>query len=201
MQLLVDFFPLLLFFITYLYSLDIYLAMKVLMVAMPIAFAIKWWLTGKFDKMMFGSIIALFIFGSAALLLKDPVYLYWKPTVFYWVMALVLLGSQFIGKKPLVARMFAEIGEVPDQRWRQLNIVWVLFFILSGVLNVYVFKNFSEPTWVKFKVFGFTALTFIFIVVQMMWLSKYLKQPDSEEAVEPEATSQAKSADDTAESE
>ena len=61
-----------------------------------------------------------------------------------------------------------------------LNIAWVLFFAAAGVLNLYVAYNFSEAFWVKFKVFGFTGITFAFIIIQMIWLMKYLKNEADE---------------------
>ena len=179
MQFLVDFFPLLMFLGTYLAYEDIFLALKVLMVAMPIAFIIKWRLTREIDKMLLGSTLLLLVMGGATLIFRNPMFLYWKPTAFYWVAALVFLGSQFLGEKPMVHRLFASIGRMPQAKWHQLNIAWVIFFVLSGFLNLYVAFNFDEAFWVKFKVLGFTGITFVFIVVQMVWLMRHLEQVDS----------------------
>ena len=179
MQFLVDFFPLLLFLGTYLAYEDIFLALKVLMVAMPVAFFIKWKLTREMDKMLLGSTVVLLILGSATLLFRNPTFLYWKPTAFYWLAAAVFLASEFVGEKSVVQRMFAAIGTMPARQWRQLNYAWVIFFVIAGFLNLYVAFNFSEAFWVKFKVLGFTALTLVFIVVQMVWLMRHLEQVDA----------------------
>ena len=45
------------------------------------------------------------VFGGMTLYFHSPLFVKWKPTVIFWVMALVFLGSQFIGKKPLLQRM------------------------------------------------------------------------------------------------
>ena len=181
MQLLVDFLPLLLFLGTYLKTGDIYTALPVLMVAMPIAFLIKWALTKKIDKMLLGSTILLLVMGAATLVLKNPSFLYWKPTVFYWAAAIVFLGSQFIGETVVVKRLFGTIGDMPKEQWTKLNLAWVLFWALSGLLNLYVAFNFSEEFWVKFKVFGFTAITFVFILLQMAWLYRVMDLKDPQE--------------------
>ena len=179
MQLLVDFFPLLLFLGTYVYSDDLYLALQVLMVAMPIAFVIKWRITGQIDKMLLGSTVLLLVMGSATLIFRNPMFLYWKPTAFYWAAAIVFLGSQFIGEKPIAQRLFHSIGEMPTIQWQKLNAAWVIFFVAGGFLNLYVAFNFSESFWVKFKVFGFTGITFVFILIQVIWLAQNVKQTDS----------------------
>ena len=99
MQILVDFFPLLLFLGAYLYSDDIFVALQILMIAMPVSFLIKWWITRKIDKMLLGSTVVLLIMGSATLVFRNPVFLYWKPTVFYWIAAIAFLASQFVGER------------------------------------------------------------------------------------------------------
>ena len=150
------------------------------MVAMPLSFLIKWWITGKIDKMLLGSTVILLVMGSVTLLYRDPVFLYWKPTVFYWLASIAFLLSQFIGEKTIAQRLFHALGELEPQQWQKLNIAWVLFFAASGFLNLYVAYNFPEDFWVKFKVFGFTAITFVFILAQVFWLTRMMKEIEPE---------------------
>lgn len=182
MQILVDFFPLLAFFGAYLYSSDIFIALQVLMVAMPVSFILKWWITRKVDKMLLGSTIVLLVMGSITLFYRDPVFLYWKPTVFYWAVAIAFLASQFFGEKLIVQRLFESLGELLPAQWRKLNYSWILFFTASGFLNLYIAYNYSEKFWVNFKVFGFTAISFVFILIQMVWLTRSMKDKKSEQA-------------------
>ena len=174
MQLLVDFIPLLLFLGTYLRTDSIFDALLVLMIAMPAAFLIKWRLTRKIDKMLLGSTVLLLVFGSATLLFRNPLFLYWKPTAFYWLAAAVFLGSQYVGDKTIVERIFASVGEMATDHWGRLNVAWVVFFVLSGILNLYVAFNYSEKFWVKFKVFGLMALTFVFMIGQTFWIASLI---------------------------
>ena len=183
---MVDFFPLLVFFGFYVKA-GIYPALQALMVAMPIAFLIKWKLTGEIDKMLLGSTVLLLVFGAITLAFKNPLFLYWKPTVFYWLVGVLFIGSQFIGKQPLVKRMLTAVGlvdDMPDKVWSTLNIVWAVFWIAMGALNLFVAYGFSEAFWVKFKVFGFTGIMFAFLIGQMIWLFKagYIKEVDEAEA-------------------
>lgn len=186
MLFLVEFTPLLLFLGGYFYK-GLYFAIGTLMVTMPISLALKHKITGKLDKMLMWSTVFLFVFGGASLYLQDPKFLYWKPTALYWVMAAAFLGSQWIGEKPLVERFFGLIGELPvDQisaaQMRRLNMIWVAFFVTVGLLNIVVAYSFSEPFWVNFKVFGLTAITIVFMFVQIYWImSKHQTQADSGE--------------------
>lgn len=174
MLFLVDFAPLLLFLGGYLYK-DLYFAIVVLMVTMPISLAIKYRMTGKLDKMLLWSTVFLFLFGGASLYLRDPKFLFWKPTALYWAMAAAFFISQWVGKKPLVQRFFDVLGELPtdhitDRQIRVINMIWGLFFVAAGIANIVVAYNFSEAFWVQFKVFGLTIITFIFMSAQIYWI-------------------------------
>jgi len=181
MQMLVDFFPLLLFLGAFLYTGDLFVGLQVLMVAMPLSFMIKWWITKKIDKILLGSTVVLLIMGSVSLVTKNANFLLWKPTVFYWILSVIFLGSQFIGEKPISQRFFSSVGEMPLAQWRKLNVAWVVFFAAAGVLNLYVAMNYSQETWAYFKVFGFTGITFVFIIAQVFWLTRHMKELQSEQ--------------------
>lgn len=170
MQLFVDYLPILIFFGSYFYK-DIYFATAVLMIVMPVVLALQWLITRKPSKIYMASTVLVLILGGATLALRNPLFLYWKPTVLNWAIALVFLGSQYIGDKPIVQRMMESAAELNAEQWRRLNVIWVAFFVTVGLLNIYVAYTFSEPTWVKFKLFGMLGLTLIFVVLQTIWLT------------------------------
>ncbi len=178
MNLLFEFLPLILFLGAFAYK-GIYFALVVLMIAMPIGLIVKYLRTRIFDKMYFWSTVFLLIAGALTLYFRNPYFLFWKPTVFYWVVAVVFFGSFWIGEQPMVQRFFGLVEGMPLERitrtqWNKLNVIWVLFFILAGTLNIYVAYNYSEATWVKFKVFGLMALTFVFMLAQTLWIAQKL---------------------------
>jgi len=185
MQALFEFLPLILFLAAYFYK-DIFFAMIVLMIAMPIGLAIKYWQTRKLDKMYFWSTVLLLVFGLASLYFRNAELFYWKPTVFYWAAAAGFLGSQLFLQKPFVQRFFELSGELPTEQlsrsqWNGLNSVWVLFFASLGALNLYVAYSFSEDLWVKFKVFGLLGITLFFLLAQGIWLMSRLEFEESEQ--------------------
>ena len=183
--------PLILFLGGYIVTRDIYVALGVLMIAMPIGLAVKYMKTRTVDKMYLWSTVFLLVFGAATFYFKNPAFLYWKPTAFYWAVGAAFLISTFVGQQPLVRRFFGLSGDLPlDQltrrEWNGLNLVWVAFFAVMGVLNIYVAYNYPEPTWVNFKVFGLMALTFVFMVAQTFWLLAKMKEPEEAEATDGE---------------
>ena len=208
MKQLLDFLPIVLFFIIYKFFLDlpdglitavnsllpfmaltpgnegdaIYLATLIAIVATIIQVVMSVAILKKVEKMPLITLALLVIFGGATLLLKNPLFIQWKPTAINWVFGLGFLLSQFIGSKPLVQRMMAQAITINDQKiWMKLNLSWVLFFALSGLANVIVAPaidpfnlNFTESTWVDFKLFGLMGMTIAFVIAQAFYLARFM---------------------------
>lgn len=214
MKQLLDFFPILLFFIFYKFYLDlpdgmvlgindviplmqltpgepsdaIYLATLIAIVVTLVQVSISAIVVKKVEKMPLITLALLIVFGGATLLLKDPVFIQWKPTVINWLFALGFAASHFIGDKTLVERMMAKALEIEDSRvWFKLNLAWVGFFIVSGTANLLVAPEidplnfqFSEDTWVDFKLFGLLGLTIAFVFAQAIYLARYMPSTPKE---------------------
>lgn len=170
MQLLIDYIPIVAFFVAY-FQRDIFFATGVLMIVMPAVLLLQWLLTRRLSKIYIASTILVLILGSATLFFRTPGFLYWKPTVLNWGIAAVFLGSQWIGDKTIAERMLGSAATLSRSQWVRLNQIWVCFFLIVGTLNIYVAYEFSEAFWVKFKLFGMLGLTFVFVAVQSVWLS------------------------------
>ncbi len=192
MQLLLDYLPIVAFFATYVSTKDIFLSVVVIMIVAPVVLAVQWFMTRKLSKMTAISTALVVAIGGITLLLDDPVYFFWKPTVFYWGFALACLVSHFVGEKTIVQRMLQAASKTSDttlelarQHWRTLNLMWIGYAVVSGALNIYVAYNYSEATWVNFKLFGLLGLTVVFLVVQSVWIAtvaEHHPDTDSEEA-------------------
>ena len=182
MQFILEFFPLISFFVAYIYG-DIYTALIVLMITTPIGLAIKYVRTRKIDKIYMWSTILLMVLGSATLYFRNPLFLYWKPTALYCALALAFLISRWQAKEPLVKKLFnlsgeLSLGQISDKQWQNLNLIWVAFWIFAAVLNAVVFTNFSESFWVNFKVFGMLGIQVVFLGAQIFWLSSQLSETE-----------------------
>lgn len=178
MQLLIDYIPIVFFIAAYFFK-DIYFATMVLMATMPVILVVQWLITKKVNRIYLASTGLVLVLGGATLFFHNPTFLYWKPTVLNWVIALVFLASQWIGDKTIVQRMMGHAAQLAADQWRTLNLMWVVFFLLSGAVNIYVAYNFSEAFWVKFKLFGMLGLTIVFVAVQSLWLAGEMKKYDA----------------------
>jgi hypothetical protein len=104
MNALLEFSPLLAFIVAY-YLRDIYVATATLMVAMGLLLLADWLLTRRIPRMHLISTALVLVFGSATLILRSPVFIQWKPTIFMWLLAVAFLVSGFIGKQTLAQRL------------------------------------------------------------------------------------------------
>lgn len=173
MKMLLDYSPLAIFFAAY--SLGgIYVATGALMASLWVAFLLHRAVLGSWSKTYLWVALLATVLGALTLYLRDPGFIKLKPTIIFGALSLALLGSHFVGDKVLLARMPQQLVVAPDAVWRRLNFAWGLYFAACAALNLYVAHHFSEATWVKFKVVGFTALSFVFALAQAPVLSRYI---------------------------
>ncbi|MDR1229730.1 MAG: septation protein A [Azoarcus sp.] len=165
----------------------ILIATFVAIVATALQIAIVWLKHRKVDRMLWVSLIVITIFGGLTLVFRNEIFIQWKFSVFYWLLGLALLGSHALFRRNLIKRMLEAQISLPEPVWSRLNLAWVLFFILLGMLNLYVAYHFSQNAWMNFKLFGCTALILVFSLAQGLYLSKHLI--DDGNAVNSDATS------------
>ena len=174
MKLLLDFLPVILFFGAYKLA-DIYVATGVAIVATIVQIGWSFWRREKIKPVQWIALGFILIFGSATILLHDEYYIKIKWTLFYGLMGLLILGAIAFRKNPLKSVLGQEI-ELPDHVWRKLSLAWGLFFLSLAALNQYFASTLSLDAWVKVKVFGGSALSFVFVIAQAFWMAKYLPE-------------------------
>lgn len=178
MKLLFDLFPVILFFIAY-KMYGIYTATAVIIVASALQIGYVYLRHKRVEKMHVITFALILVLGGLTLVLQDEAFIKWKPTIVNWGFALVFLGSHYIGQKPIVERMMGQAIRLPAQIWIRLSWLWIGFFILSGVVNLYVAYQYDTDTWVNFKLFGLMGMTLVFIVLQGLYISRYMEESDS----------------------
>ena len=179
MKLLFDFLPVVAFFIAY-KLFDIYVATGVAIVATLAQVAVSWYSTRKVASMQLVTLAMIIVFGGLTLLLKDEQFIKWKPTVINWLFGAAFLLSQLVGGKTAIERLMGASLILPKPVWGRLNLGWVIFFFAMGAANLYVMTYFDVDTWVNFKLFGMLGLTFVFVVCQGIYLSRYLTDNKTE---------------------
>jgi len=173
MHTLLNLFPIVAFFVAY-YLRDIYVATATIMAAMVLVALIDLLRTGRVSSMHLLSTALILVFGSATLILRDPRFLKWKPTIFMWLLAVAFMASQWIGRTPLAQRMLQsalpENADLPRSVWLRANWIWVISYLLLGAANYWVAFHASERIWVNFKVIGLTAALMAVAMGQAFWL-------------------------------
>ena len=151
---------------------DIFFATGVAMVSSIILIGIQKLLNKPIEKVQWAGLIMIVVFGGLTIILEDEQFIKLKPTVLYFILALVLFIPQFFNKY-LVKSLLEKQISLPNIAWKKLNVSWILFFIFLGCLNLYIAQNFSTDFWVEFKLFGMLAITLVFTIFQAFWLAKF----------------------------
>jgi intracellular septation protein len=174
MQLLADYFPLILFFAAFKWQ-GIWVATAVAIVASVLQIAWFHW-RGKVSAVHWISLVVIVVFGGATLWLKDDFYIRWKPTVLYLAFALVLATGKLIWHRDLLAYLMKDLT-LPAPVWTRLTWSWVAFFVAMAFANWYVAFHFELDTWVNFKVWGGIGLFLVFALAQGVFLARHLTEP------------------------
>ena len=178
MHLFYDILPVFLFFLAFKFF-GIYVATVVGIAATFAQVVMTRLFRKKWDKTQVITFCVFVFFGSMTLYFHDPIFVKWKPTIIFWIFALVILGSQIFTSTPIMQRLMQNViqekgGEVPKKVWRNVNILWAFFFLVMGSINLYIAYNFDDAAWVNFKFYGITSALFVFSVLQSFYLLRYL---------------------------
>lgn len=180
MKLLFDYFPILCFFIAYKFY-GVFTATTVTMAACVLQNLLYWLKHKRFEKLHLITLFSVLILGGFTLLFHQAIFIQWKPSIIYFIFAAILLFSQYVSKKNLLAHLLGDKIHLPKTIWNQLNLAWSLFFIFLGFLNLYVVYHYSINAWVNFKLFGTLGLTLVFSIVQAVYISKHIEKENSDE--------------------
>ena len=174
MKILIDFFPILLFFGAFKFY-DIYVGTAVLMGATVLQMALIYGIDRKLTAMHKITLALILVFGTLTLVLHDERFIKWKPTVLYGAMAIGLGVAVWVYKKNFLKALLGSQLSLPEQVWMRLNVLWVGYSAFMAVINGYVAAYFSTEAWVNFKLWGY-AFPLTFIVAQGFYVARHLKQ-------------------------
>jgi intracellular septation protein len=177
-KLLIDFGPLVVFFVTYSVAeryqpeAGIYWATGVLMAATVAALAASRVLLGRFSLPPLITAALVVVFGGLTIWLRDPRFVMMKPTIINLIFA-GILGFGLVTGRPLLKLVMGEALKLTDEGWHKLSVRWFVFFLSLALLNEVVWRNVSESAWVNFKFWGVLSLTFLFAFAQVGLIRRY----------------------------
>lgn len=181
---ILQFLPVVLWFITYKMTSNLILATAVIVVACLITTAIEYFMTRQLSRMQIFLVAAILIFGLPTVLLNDPAIIKWKVTVVNLLFAATIFVFQFILKKNPFAFLFEKELPLPEEAYNNLSLWWMVFFVLAGLLNIViafylpaligVTETEAEEIWVDYKTFGNAILNGVFaLICGFVLLKKY----------------------------
>jgi intracellular septation protein len=168
---LLDFVPILLFVAVF-FTSDIYYATAALMIGVTVQALVFRLLKKPLSREFKMTLWASLVFGALTLVFRNEAFIQWKPTIVNWLLAGSLVGSFYVGQTNLLKKLLGKQLSLVDEVWTRLNFGWAFGFFLAGALNLVVAYNFSMEFWVSYKLFGGFALTFLYIVITMIYLSR-----------------------------
>jgi intracellular septation protein len=175
MDTLLTFAPLLAFFVAYTRG-GIYVATAVLMAGMVLMCGVEYLWRRRVSTLHLASTVLILLFGAATLLLHDPRFIKIKATIFMALLAIVYLGSQWIGAHTITQRTLQ--AALPDNlslhrgEWTTLNLHWVVTFMALGAANWWFAFHAPEAWWARFKFGGIPAALLLVAVAQSIWLAR-----------------------------
>jgi intracellular septation protein len=202
-NLIVDFGPLLVFFLVYRRyspadnenSVGVVLAVTKgtigFMIATLFALVISKWRLGHIAPMVWLSTTLILGFGALTVFFNDPFWIQIKPTAVYLIFAAVLFGGLFKGKAMLRYLLQSAFEGLDDEGWLKLSRNWAVFFLILAALNEVLRQVLTFGGWLQAKLWLFTGLSFLFTFSQIpMVLRHGMGENAKEEFVENPPTDQ-----------
>ncbi len=200
---LVDFGPLLVFFIAYFFGArlapvfgravapgeELFLAVQLFLPAFAIAFAYSVWRERRIAPMLMVSGLAVGVLGGLTLVFHNKTFFYMKPTIVYALFALTLAAGLFSGRN-FLKTLFDGALHLPDDAWRTLTRRYAFFFAALAAANEIAWRWLArdcdltaigaacagEAAWVNLKIWGFTAINLVFALAQAPFLARHAKE-------------------------
>ncbi|HEX7783185.1 MAG TPA: septation protein IspZ [Sphingobium sp.] len=172
LSLALDFGPLLVFFLAY-KMLGVIMGTAAFMAAIALAVIVSIWKLGKVSPMLWLSAVLVLFFGSLTIYFHDERFIQIKPTIIYTFFALMLFAGLLRGKPLLKYLLQAAYDGLSEEGWKKLSRNWAFFFVFMAVLNEAMRATLSFDTWLSLKVWGVTAISFLFAASNIPMLMRH----------------------------
>jgi intracellular septation protein len=173
MKILIDFFPLVLFFGAF-KMYDIYVGTAVLMAATVLQMVLVYGIDRKLQAMHKITLVLVLVFGTLTLVLHDDRFIKWKPTVLYSAMSIALAVAVWVMHKNFLKMLLGSQLDLRDAVWHRLNVAWIVYTAFMALINAYVVMYYSTEAWVSFKLWGY-VFPLAFIIGQGIYIAPHIK--------------------------
>lgn len=183
LSLMLDFGPLLVFFLTYkgagwLWGADnpitaMSFSTAAFMAAIVIAVIISKVKLGRVSPMLWLSALLILFFGGLTIYFHDQRFIQIKPTIIYAFFALMLFAGLLRGKALLKYLLQAAYDGLTEEGWLKLSRNWALFFVGMAVANEVMRRSMSFDAWLAVKVWGVTIVSVVFAAANIPMLMRH----------------------------
>lgn len=90
----------------------------------------------KVDLMLWIAFFVITVFGGLTIYFHNENFIMWKPTIIYWMQAAAFLVALFVFKKNLIQEVMQSQIQLPEPVWTRLCVAWIVFFVVIGLLNL-----------------------------------------------------------------
>lgn len=171
MKILFELFPLLVLFV--LYKLTNWtIAICGMAAAYGLVILLHYLLHRRFERMQCITFFMVAIAATLSVVFASEQLFMWKTTLSFWLFAIVIIASQWIGREVICQRIGKNFTHLPDKNWSTLNFAWGIFFAILGILNWWVAENYSTDAWVNFKLFMLPPITLLFTIGSIVYVHK-----------------------------
>lgn len=164
MKYILDFLPLIVFFIFY-KKLDIFYASIALVFTNIFSILMNYLFYKKIEKSSIFLFLTVLISSGLTLFFRNESFVKLKITVIYLGISFLLIINYFFSKKTFFQKKLGRKINLSEKAWKRLNLVWALFFLICALINAYIAFYYSKDVWVIFKVFGLPIITLIFCFI------------------------------------
>jgi intracellular septation protein len=171
-RMLLDFGPLLIFFLANYFYNDLILSVKILVISTLVSLGVSWCLDRRLPMMAAFGCAALVFFAGLTVYFDNEIFIKIKPTILTLMFAAAIAGGRLIGRNPLAALVGQQL-KLTDAGWRTVSWLWVAMFVCSAIANELAWRLLSTDDWVTFKVFGLTGISLVFVVLSVPVMQKH----------------------------
>lgn len=177
-KLAIDLGPLLVFFGVNFATDDVIMATGAFMVAIIASMLISRAKFGHISPLLWFSGVMVLVLGGITIWLHDETFIKIKPTIYYAVVAALLLFGLATKRNLLKAVLGTAYPGLSERGWMLLSRNWAIFFLVMAAVNEAVWRNSSTDFWIGFKIWGFLPATFIFALANAPMLMRHGLQLD-----------------------
>ena len=166
-----EFGPVLVFFLV-MVTTNVFIATGVLMGLMTLSALAAYALEGRVSGLILFGLVAVWVFGTLTLVLRDETFIKIRPSIQFSAMALILVFGLAIGRL-FLRSIFEYAFKVDEAGWRALTWRMAGFFVFLAAANHLVWTNFSTEIWGGYKLIGVPLMTVAFMLAQTPLLLRH----------------------------